>query len=311
MFRIAKQMAGEKKDIVDMKCLKNEKGEILIEADAVNERWKKYMERLLNVENDWNGVLEGDRVEGPCELISEREVEEAIRDMKAGKAGGPSEVVGEMLKAAGRKGVRMMAELCNQVVREGKIPSEWELSTLIPIYKGKGDPMECGSYRAVKLLEHGMKVLERVVERVVERRLRRKVNIDNMQFGFMPGKGTVDAIFIVRQLQERFLEKKKDLFYAFVDLEKAFDRVPREVVRWALRQLGVDEWLVQVVIMMYERARTVVRTKQGCSTEFEVKVGVRGPPPGVSIESTTFCSCDGSGDLGNKRRITMGTVVCR
>ena len=134
--------------------------------------------------------------------------------------------------------------------------------------------MECGSYRAVKLLEHGMKVLERVVERVVERRLRRKVNIYNMQFGFMPGKGTVDAIFIVRQLQERFLEKKKDLFYAFVDLEKAFDRVPREVVRWALRQLGVDEWLVQVVMMMYERARTVVRTKQGCSTQFEVKVGV-------------------------------------
>ena len=70
----------------------------------------------------------------------------------------------------------MMAELCNQVVREGKTPSEWELSTLILIYKGKGDPMECGSYRAVKLLEHGMKVLERVVERVVERRLRRMVN---------------------------------------------------------------------------------------------------------------------------------------
>ena len=65
VFRIAKQMAGERKDIVDMKCLKNEKGVILIEADAVNKKWKKYMERLLNVENDWNGLLEGDRVEGP------------------------------------------------------------------------------------------------------------------------------------------------------------------------------------------------------------------------------------------------------
>ena len=59
-----------------------------------------------------------------------------------------------------------------------------------------------------------------------------------------------------------------------MDLEKAFDRVPREVVRWALRQLGVEEWLVQTVMAMYERARTVVRTKQGYSTEFEVKVGV-------------------------------------
>ena len=51
-------------------------------------------------------------------------------------------------------------------------------------------------------------------------------------------------------------------------------RMSREVVRWALRQLGVEEWLVQTVMTMYERARTVVRTKQGYSTEFEVKVGV-------------------------------------
>ena len=57
-------------------------------------------------------------------------------------------------------------------------------------------------------------------------------------------------------------------------MEKAFDRVPREVVRWALRQLGVEGWLVQTVMTMYEKARTVVRTKQGYSTEFEVKVGV-------------------------------------
>ena len=231
-------MAGERKDIVDMKCLKNENGEVLVEADAVKERWREYMERLLNIENDWDGVLEGDKVEGPCELINEKEVEEAIKVMKAGKAGkagGTSEMVGEMLKAAGKKGIKRLTELCNQVVREGAIPREWQLSTLIPIFKGKGDPMECGSYRAVKLLEHGMKVLEGVLEK----RLRQKVKIDDMQFGFVPGKGTVDAIFMVRQLHEKFLEKRKDLFFVFVDLEKAFDRVPREVVRWALRQLGV------------------------------------------------------------------------
>ena len=56
VYRIAKQMAGERKDIVDMKCLKNESGEVLVEADAVKERWREYMERLLNIENDWDGV---------------------------------------------------------------------------------------------------------------------------------------------------------------------------------------------------------------------------------------------------------------
>ena len=63
----------------------------------------------------------------------------------------------------------------------------------------------------------------------------------------LSGRGTTDAIFIVRQLQEKYLAKNKELWMAFVDLEKAFDRVPREVVWWALRYLGVDEWIVSVI----------------------------------------------------------------
>ena len=53
--------------------------------------------------------------------------------------------------------------------------------------------------------------------------------IDTMQFGLMPGKGTTGVIFIMRQVQEKHQEKKKKLYYAFVNLEEAFDRVPREV----------------------------------------------------------------------------------
>ena len=97
--------------------------------------------------------------------------------------------------------------------------------------------MECNSYRGIKLLEHAMKVFERVIEA----RLREKVDIDDIQFGFMEGKSTTDAIFIVRKLQEKHLEKKRELWMAFIDLEKAFDRVPREVIWWALRESGVEE----------------------------------------------------------------------
>ena len=69
------------------------------------------------------------------------------------------------------------------------------------------------------------------------------MSIDDMQFGFMPGNGTTDAIFSMRQIQERQQARKTKLYYAFVDLEKEFDRTLMEVVRWALRKLGVDEWL--------------------------------------------------------------------
>jgi len=125
-------------------------------------------------------------------------------------------------------------------------------------------------YRGIKLLEHAMKV----VERIFEDRIRQQIDIDDMQFGFMKGKGTTDAIFIVRQIQEKFRAKGKKLYFGFVDLEKAFDRVPREVIRWAMRKLGVEEWLVSAVMSMYTGAKTVVRTVYGNSNGFEVKVGM-------------------------------------
>ena len=108
----------------------------------------------------------------------------------------------------------------------------------------------------------------KVLERVLEKRIRCQVSIDNIQFGF------TDAIFIMRQVQKKHQAKKKKLYFAFVDLEKAFDRVPREVIRWDLRKLGVDQWLIRTVMALYTEACTVVRTDAGLSKSFEVKVGL-------------------------------------
>ena len=65
-----------------------------------------------------------------------------------------------------------------------------------------------------------------------------------MQLGFKPGKGTINAMFIMQQEQGKHQAKKEKLYYAFVDLEEAFNRVPREVVSLALGKMGVDEWLI-------------------------------------------------------------------
>ena len=65
--------------------------------------------------------------------------------------------------------------------------------------------MECDNYHTVKLLEHGMKV----VECAFEKRLRKMVEIREEQYRFVAGKGTIDAIFILRQLQEKYLENKE------------------------------------------------------------------------------------------------------
>ena len=129
--------------------------------------------------------------------------------------------------------------------------------------------MSCGSYRGVKLLEHAMKI----VERVLQRKIRTLVNLNEMQFEFMPGKGTVDAIFIVRRMQEEY-QKKDKLCMCFVDMEKAFDRVPRKVMEWAMRKKGLSEVIVRAVMSLYDGAKTRVRVGSAYSEEFEVKVGV-------------------------------------
>ena len=79
-------------------------------------------------------------------------------------------------------------------MKEGCIPEDWKSCVVLPIYKDKGDPMECGSYRGIKLLEHAMKV----IEKIFEHRIRQQIEIDDMQFGFMKGKETTDAIFMAR-----------------------------------------------------------------------------------------------------------------
>ena len=128
----------------------------------------------------------------------------------------------------------------------------------------------CGKYRGVRLLEHGMKLWEKILER----RLRDIVKIEDIQFGFQKDRSTADAIFVMRQLQERYKEKKKMLYHVFVDLEKAFDRVPREVIAWALRRQMVPERLIKLVMALYENSKSKVKAPAGISEEFSIRVGV-------------------------------------
>ena len=136
--------------------------------------------------------------------------------------------------------------------------------------KNKGDTTQRGNYRGSKLSERIMKVFERVIQQKV----REMVDVDAVQSGFLPVKGTADVIFIAHQVEERYLEKKKKLSFAFLDLEKAFDQVPREVVKWAMKKLGVDECLIRSVMAMYSDNNNVISLNNIAGNKFDVNVGV-------------------------------------
>ena len=95
-----------------------------------------------------------------------------------------------------------------------------------------------------------------------------------MPFDFVPGKGTIDAVVILRRIQEEYLAEQKKLYMCLVDMEEAIDGVPRKDVEWPMRKKGIPEALVTVVLSLYTGARTRVKVGTHFSEELEVNVGV-------------------------------------
>ncbi|KAK3527856.1 hypothetical protein QTP86_009414 [Hemibagrus guttatus] len=190
--------------------------------------------------------------------------------MKSGKAVGPDDIPVEVWKCLGETAVEFLTSLFNRVLESERMPEEWKRTVLVPIFKNKGDVQSCSNYRGIKLMSHTMKLWGRVVEA----RLRKVVEICEQQYGFMPRKSTTDAIFALRILMEKYRDGQRELHCVFVDLEKAYDRVPREELWYCMRKSGVAEKYVRVVQDMYERSRTVVRSAVGQAEEFNVEVGL-------------------------------------
>ncbi|KAK3507128.1 hypothetical protein QTP70_007960 [Hemibagrus guttatus] len=271
LYRLARQKDRDGKDVQQVRVIKDRDGRVLTSEESVQRRWKEYFEELMNEENEREKRVEGvNSVEQKVDKIRKDEVRKALKRMKSGKAVGPDDIPVEVWKCLGEAAVEFLASLFNRVLESERMPEEWRRSVLVPIFKNKGDVQSCSNYRGIKLMSHTMKLWERVVEA----RLRKVVEICEQQYGFMPRKSTTDAIFALRILMEKYRDGQRELHCVFVDLEKAYDRVPREELWYCMRKSGVAEKYVRVVQDMYERSRTVVRCAVGQTEEFKVEVGL-------------------------------------
>ena len=212
--------------------VKDREGEVLQGELEVRERWKDYFEELLNVGVEDEGREERniERREGGDmsvrnEYIMESEVKAAIRKMKKGKSAGLDRICVEMIKAGGESLVKWLLRIFNVCWRERKVPQDWQDACLVPIYKGKGDKMDCANYRGISLLSVVGKIYGRIlIERV---KVVTDGSIGEEQGGFKEGRECVDQVYTLRMLMERFRDKKIDLYVCFLDLEKAYDRISR------------------------------------------------------------------------------------
>lgn len=200
------------------------------------------------------------------------EVQRAITELSNNKTPGTNGIPAEAFKAGGiallTKLVKDFRDIWPTNGEGANIPQSWREAEVVAIYKGKGSKLDPNCYRGIFLLDVAGKILAKVINNRLTK-LSENV-ISESQFGFRPNRSTAHAIFALRQAQQAARYKNQDLVVAFVDLEKAFDSIPRKAIWQCLKAMGAPPNLVAVIKSFHDGAKGFVG-----EFEFPMERGVR------------------------------------
>ncbi|CAG9116303.1 unnamed protein product [Plutella xylostella] len=251
---------------------------LLTGKEDVLKRWAEHFDTLLNVDRSADLRNIGLLPQLPLateldEPLSRDEIVTAIRQQQNKRAVGADLIPGELLKYGGEELHDLISELFVRMWEEERVPDDFKVSRIIALYKNKGDRSDCNSYRGISLLSAPGKAFARVLLNRLKQ-LSEKI-LPETQFGFRPDRGTCEAIFSVRQLQEKSREQGRQLYLCFVDLEKAFDSVPREALWIVLEKLGCTEKFVRLLRLLHDDMQCCVAVEGEQSDFFPVTCGVK------------------------------------
>ena len=222
-------------------CIKDRDGNIIMEQENILERWQEYISTLYDDARGGIPLISNDTKLSP---ITRTEIEYALKGMPMRKAPVPDDITTEMLVAAGGRGVMEITNIAIMMYGEGRFPEQMYKSIFITIPKVKGTA-KCEKHRTLSLMCH----VTKLVLRVIMNRIRGRTlsEISEVQYGFMPDRGTRNAIFVLRRLVERMMEKQKDVYVFFIDYSKAFDTVKHEPLIELLQSLDIDPQYVKLL----------------------------------------------------------------
>jgi exonuclease III len=276
MYRKVKEIVWLKRKGGSVRCTESRDGKRLIKDVDIINRWEEYVRELYpnegclregtiedvrNVESEWIGFS-----------ILESEIEMSLKEMKCKKAEGVDGIPIEFFKSMKDEGKKALVDVCREIYETGLWPKEFLETLLIPIEK-KAGASKCEDFRTISLISHAAKVLLRVVSRRLQGRL--DMYLGEEQFGFRKGRGTRDAIGLMRVIGERLTERCKSFVICFVDLEKAFDRVNWDKLLEILKNKGIEWKERRLIRNLYKEQRVIVRIGNKESKKTELGRGVR------------------------------------
>lgn len=229
-------------------------------------------EHLLEPENAVTELREYNILNDP---VTENEVFRAIRKLKKDKAPGYDNIVNEYIKSTKYILCHLYVKFLNRILDTGQIPEEWLVGVIIPLYKNKGSMDDPNNYRGITLLS----CLGKLFTSILNERLTLFSNSCNIvketQAGFREGYSTVDHIFLIKNIIDLFLWKKKFVFCLFIDYKKAFDTVWRDGLWYKLIKSNIRGKIFNVIKNMYSNIKSCVKVNQKLSDTFVCMKGVR------------------------------------
>ena len=224
------------------------------------------IESLIDIANI-NDILDVD--------IEECEIRKAVKTLKTGKACGIDGILNEYIVNTLDMLIPVYKILFNTVLSTGVIPSDWLIGIVIPIFKKKGSEKEANNYRDITLLS----CLGKLFTGILNERLCKFSDTCNLikenQAAFRKGYSTLDHIFLVKSLVDIYFARKKKLYCAFVDYEKAFPSIWRTGLWMKLLENGIEGRLFKVVYNMYKDVKSCVFSNNEYSDFFISHNGVR------------------------------------
>ena len=206
--------------------------------------------------------------------ITFSEIENALRQLKLGRSGGPDLFINEFFYYGKEALLNTFHTIFNNIFKLGYFPESWSEGLVIPLHK-KGSLNDVNNYRGITLLSCIGKLFSRIINNRLYDWAENYYVFIETQAGFRKGMSTADNAFILHGLVSHMLNQDKKLFCTFIDFTKAFDYVVRENLWFKLIKLDLRGNILDIIRSMYNSVKSKIRYENQPSNEFSRMLGVR------------------------------------
>ncbi|XP_063436930.1 uncharacterized protein LOC134718363 [Mytilus trossulus] len=223
--------------------------------------------------NDTNLMSElNDNLNSP---ITKEEILKCIKNLKNNKACGDDMIINEYIKTSGDFFIDFYAALFNLIFRTGIVPVSWVIGTIKPFYKNKGNKFDPKNYRPITIVSCMGKLFTAILSNRLAKFSDEVLLLNENQCGFRNGYSTCDCIFTLHSFFEILKLKKKKMFCAFVDFEKAFDTVTRDALWYKMLVNNINGYMYKIIHNMYADIKSCLSYNGEKSDYFPSNIGLR------------------------------------